>query len=75
MSREQRRQDRFIRQAHFKPRASVAEIDYQHPRNIKPSQVVQLASGDWKCLTDLRAYVWSAVVAHNLALFSRLKAT
>jgi len=47
MTREQRRQERFIRQARFRLRASVAEIDYQHPRNIKQSQIAQLASGDW----------------------------
>ncbi len=47
LSREQRRQERFIRQARFRLRASVAEIDYQHPRNIKKSQIAQLASGDW----------------------------
>ena len=47
MTREQRRQERFIRQARFRLCASVAEIDYQHPRNIKKSQIAQLASGDW----------------------------
>jgi len=47
MTREQRRQARFIRQARFRLHASVAEIDYQHPRNIKQSQIAQLASGDW----------------------------
>jgi len=47
MTREQRRQERFIRQARFRLRASVAEIDYQHPRNIKQSQMAQLASSDW----------------------------
>jgi DNA replication protein DnaC len=47
MTREQRRQERFIRQARFRLHASVAEIDYQHPRNIKQSQIAQLASGDW----------------------------
>jgi len=47
MTREQRRQERFIRQARFRLHASVAEIDYQHPRNIKKAQVAQLASGDW----------------------------
>jgi len=47
MNREQRRQERFIRQARFRLHASVAEIDYQHPRNIKKSQIAQLASGDW----------------------------
>jgi IS5 family transposase len=29
----------------------------------------------WKGLTHFRAYVWSSVVAHNLALFSRLQST
>ena len=47
LTREQRRQERFIRQARFRLRASVAEIDYQHPRNIKQSQIAQLASSDW----------------------------
>ncbi len=47
MTREQRRQERFIRQARFRLRASVAEIDYQHSRNIKQSQIAQLASSDW----------------------------
>jgi len=27
----------------------------------------------WKGLAHFKAYVWSAVVAHNLALFGRLK--
>ncbi len=47
MTREQRRQERFIRQARFRLKARVAEIDYQHPRNIKQSQIAQLASSDW----------------------------
>jgi DNA replication protein DnaC len=47
LSRQQRKQERLIRQAHFKLRASVQEIDYQHPRNITPSQIAQLAQGDW----------------------------
>jgi IS5 family transposase len=29
----------------------------------------------WKGLARFRAYVWSSVVAHNLALFSRLQST
>ena len=29
----------------------------------------------WKGLAHFRAYVWSSVVAHNLALFARLKPT
>ncbi len=47
LSREQRKQERLIRQARFRLRASVQEIDYQHPRNITPSQIAQLAQGDW----------------------------
>ena len=47
MTREQRRQERFIRQARFRLKASVAEIDYQHPRDIKQSQIARLASSDW----------------------------
>ncbi len=47
MTREQRRQERFIRQARFRLHASVAEIDYQHPRNIKQSQIAHLAQSDW----------------------------
>ena len=47
MTREQRRQERFIRQARFRLSANVAEIDYLHPRNITQSQIAQLASGDW----------------------------
>jgi len=34
-TREHRKQDRLVRQARFKPRASVQDIDYQHPRNLK----------------------------------------
>ncbi len=47
LSRDQRKQERLIRQAHFKLQASVQEIDYQHPRNISQSQMAQLAQGDW----------------------------
>jgi DNA replication protein DnaC len=47
LTRDQRKQERFIRQARFKLRASVQDIDYQHPRNITASQIAQLAQGDW----------------------------
>ncbi len=47
LTREQRKQERLIRQARFKLRASVQDIDYQHPRNITASQIAQLAQGDW----------------------------
>ena len=29
----------------------------------------------WRGLNHFKAYVWSAVVAHNLVLFARLKST
>ena len=45
--RDQRKQDRLIRQARFKLRASVQDIDYQHPRNLQPAQIARLAQGDW----------------------------
>lgn len=47
LTREQRKQERLIRQARFKLKACVQEIDYQHPRNITPSKIAQLAQADW----------------------------
>ncbi len=47
MQREQRKQSRLIRQAQFKLNACVQDIDYQHPRNLKKSQLAQLAQSDW----------------------------
>lgn len=47
LSREQRKQTRLIRQARFKLDASVADIDYQHPRNIKRAHIASLAQSDW----------------------------
>ena len=47
LSREQRKQERLIHQARFKLKASVAEIDYQQPRNISQAQIAQLSQGDW----------------------------
>ncbi len=49
LEREHRKQERLIRQARFKLSASIQDIDYQHPRNIKPSQIAQLAQGEWIC--------------------------
>jgi DNA replication protein DnaC len=47
LTREQRKQERLIRQARFRLKASVQEIDYEHPRNITQSQIARLAQGDW----------------------------
>ncbi len=47
LQREQRKQDRLIRQAHFKLRARLQDIDYEHPRNLQRTQLTQLAQGEW----------------------------
>jgi len=47
LNRQQRKQDRLIRQARFRLAATVQDIDYQHPRNIKKTQIAQLAQGNW----------------------------
>jgi DNA replication protein DnaC len=47
LSRQQRTQQRLIRQARFKLAACVTDIDYQHSRNLKPAQIARLAQGDW----------------------------
>ncbi len=47
LSRDQRKQERLIRQARFKLAACVADIDYQHPRNLTPAQIARLAQGEW----------------------------
>jgi len=47
LNRDQRKQERLIRQARFKLAACVPDIDYQHPRNLKSTQMARLAQGDW----------------------------
>ena len=47
LTRDQRKHQRLVRQARFKLSASVADIDYGHPRNITPAQMAKLAQGDW----------------------------
>jgi len=47
IEREHRKQERLIRQARFKLRATVQDIDYQHSRNIKQAQIARLAQGEW----------------------------
>jgi DNA replication protein DnaC len=47
LTRKNRKQERLIRQAGFKLKASIQDIDYQHPRNISQSQIAQLAQADW----------------------------
>lgn len=45
--RDQRKRDRLITQARFKLNASIAEIDYQHPRGLQKAYIAQLAQPDW----------------------------
>ncbi|MDH3376894.1 MAG: IS21-like element helper ATPase IstB [Gammaproteobacteria bacterium] len=47
LTREQRKQQRLIRQARFKLSASIQDIDYQHARNITKKRIAQLAQEDW----------------------------
>ena len=47
LMREQRKQARLVQKARLKLGATVQEIDYQHPRNIKRAQIARLAQGDW----------------------------
>ena len=47
LMRENRKQERLVRQARFKLNATVQEIDYSHPRNIQKKQIAQLATGEW----------------------------
>jgi len=47
VQREQRKQERLLRQARFKLRATLQDIDYAHPRDLERSQLAQLAQGDW----------------------------
>ena len=47
LTREQRKQERLIRQARFKLAACVTDIDYQHRRNLKKATIARLAQPDW----------------------------
>ena len=47
LERKHSKQERLVRQARFKLRATVQDIDYQHPRNIKKDQLARLAQGEW----------------------------
>jgi DNA replication protein DnaC len=47
LMRQNRKQHRLIRQARFKLKACIQDIDYQHPRNITPAQIAQLGKADW----------------------------
>ena len=47
VERENRKQQRLIRDARFRLKASLKDIDYTHPRNLRKSQVAELAQGEW----------------------------
>lgn len=45
--RKQRRIERLIKQAKFRLRANVEDIDYQASRQLKPQQIRSLLDGQW----------------------------
>ena len=47
LERELRKQNRLVSQARFKLQATIQDIDYQHPRNIKRDLIARLAQGEW----------------------------
>lgn len=47
LERQQRKQDRLLRLAQLKLNASPKEIDYQHHRGLKQTQVAALLQCDW----------------------------
>ena len=47
VEREGRKQQRLVRDARFRLRADLADIDYGHSRNLRKSQIAELAQGDW----------------------------
>lgn len=47
VEREQRKQQRLVRDARFRLKASVSDIDYSHPRNLSKARIAQLAQGEW----------------------------
>ena len=44
--RDERMRERLVRQARFKLQATIADIDYQHPRGLGKSRIAQLAQPD-----------------------------
>lgn len=45
--RHNRRLDRLLKSARFRYQASLAEIDYQHPRGLDKGLILQLNNGDY----------------------------
>jgi len=47
VEREQRKQQRLVRDARFRLKAHLGDIDYCHGRNLKKSRIAELAQGEW----------------------------
>ena len=47
VEREGRKQQRLVRDARFRLRAHLGDIDYSHPRNLNKARIAQLAQGEW----------------------------
>lgn len=47
LDRNQRKQQRLIKAAHFKIAANSRDIDYQHPRGLKQAVIANLLQCDW----------------------------
>lgn len=46
-SRADKRLQRLLKAAHFKLKARLEDIDYQHPRDLKKAQIASLQTGNW----------------------------
>ncbi len=46
-ARANKRLQRLIKAARFKEVATIEDIDYEHPRGLKKSQIASLLSGEW----------------------------
>ena len=47
VERENRKQRRLVREARFRLKASLGDIDYGHSRNLSKSRIARLAEGEW----------------------------
>ena len=47
IERENRKQQRLVREARFRLRADLCDIDCSHPRNLSKPLIAQLAEGEW----------------------------
>jgi len=47
IERENRKHKRLVRDARFRLKAHLSDIDYTHSRNLRKSQIAELGEGDW----------------------------